>query len=309
MAAFEHLKKNMPDDPRFEIFIAEGSAPSLQRNRAAKEAGGDILYFLDDDSLINPENLDLCCSGMSDPSVAVVGGPSLTPAGDSRLQKLFGYALASPFGSGAVHNRYRAHGKIRETTDKELILCNLAVRRSVFMKFDGFNECLYPNEENEFLERVVSAGYTLLHVPSMSVSRRQRHTLKAFIHQMFNYGRGRAQQTLITQSYSLTSFIPLFFAAYLLLALIGIKHVLLLVPLMIYLAAALVSSLWVLRQTGSLSSLLLLGIYPLMHCVNGAGLFWGLLNGKPGPVHDGSIRIRRLKRLGETFAEQEQLAD
>src|SRR6266571_2838406 len=132
VAACEHLKKIMPDDPGYEILLAEGRAPSRQRNLAASEAGGDVLYFLDDDSLISPENLALCSAGMSDPAVAVVGGPSLTPAGDSRLQQLFGYALASVFGSGAVGNRYRACGKIRETTDKELILCNLAVRRSVF---------------------------------------------------------------------------------------------------------------------------------------------------------------------------------
>lgn len=217
VAACEHLKRILPDDPRYEILLAEGCAPSQQRNRAAREATGDVLYFLDDDSLITPVNLALCLDVMNDPAVAVVGGPSITPGDDSWLQQLFGYALASAFGSGAVHNRYRAYGEPRKTTDKELILCNLAVRRPVFIDLDGFNECLYPNEENEFLERVISAGYTLLHVPAMSVLRSQRRTLKAFIRQMFNYGRGRGQQTLITASYSVTSFIPLFFVAYLIL--------------------------------------------------------------------------------------------
>jgi succinoglycan biosynthesis protein ExoA len=309
VAACEHLKEIMPDDPRYEILLAEGCAPSQQRNRAAQEAGGDVLYFLDDDSLIIPENLALCAAGMSDPSVAVVGGPSITPAGDSPLQQLIGSALASAFGSGAVHNRYCASGETRETTDKELILCNLAVRRSVFADLGGFNECLYPNEENEFLERVTSAGYTLLHVPSMSVYRSQRRTLKAFIRQMFAYGRGRGQQTLITSSYSLTSFIPLFFVIYLVLALLCIKYVLLLVPLVIYLVAALFSSLFVLRRTGRLFSLLLVGLYPLMHIVNGSGLLWGLINGKPEPVHDSSIQIRKIKSFGKTFSERQDQVD
>lgn len=305
VAACLHLKKILPDDPRYEILLAEGCAPSQQRNSAARVAAGDVLYFLDDDSLISPENLSLCSAGMSDPAVAVVGGPSITPAGDSRLQQLIGCALATAFGSGAVYHRYCVHGEIRKTTDKELILCNLAVRRSVFAELGGFNECLYPNEENEFLERATSAGYTLLHVPSMFVHRSQRRTLKAFIRQMFAYGRGRGQQTLITSSYSVTSFIPMFFVIYLILALIFIKYVLLLVPLVIYLCAAFLSSLLVLRRTGRLFSLLLTGLYPLMHVVNGAGLLWGLINGKPDPVQDSSIRIRRLKRLGETFSEQQ----
>jgi cellulose synthase/poly-beta-1,6-N-acetylglucosamine synthase-like glycosyltransferase len=193
------------------------------------------------------------------------------------------------------------HGEMRKTTDKELILCNLAVRRALFMVLGGFNECLYPNEENEFLERVVSAGHTLLHVPAMHVSRSQRRTLKAFIRQMFNYGRGRAQQTLITASYSATSFIPLFFVIYLVFSLIYIKYVLLLAPLVIYLSAAFASSLLIMRRSGRLYPVILLGIYPLMHIVNGLGLLWGLLNGKPDPVRDGSIRVRKIKTFGESF--------
>ena len=301
VAACQHLKQIMSDDLRYEILLAEGCAPSQQRNRAAREAAGDILYFLDDDSLITPENLVCCSVGMSNPAVAVVGGPSLTPAKDSWLQQLFGYALASAFGTGSVNNRYRAHGDARETTDKELILCNLAVRRQVFMDLGGFNECLYPNEENEFLERVASAGYKSLHIPSLSVFRSQRETLKAFIRQMFSYGRGRGQQTLITSSYSVTSFIPLFFVAYLLISLICIKYVFLLIPLVLYILAALASSLLLLARTGRVCTLLLIGMYPLMHCVNGVGLLWGLINGKPEPVQDSSIRIKRIKSLGESF--------
>lgn len=301
VAAGEFLKTNLPDDPCYEVILAEGRAPSQQRNLAAGTAQGDILYFLDDDSLIKPENLAICAAGMSDPKVAVIGGPSVTPSGDSRLQKLFGYALSSAFGSGAVHNRYRIHGRLRKTNDKELILCNLAVRRSVFLELGGFNECLYPNEENEFIERLIAAGYTSLHNPDMFIFRSQRRSLKSFMLQMFSYGRGRGQQTLITSSFSITSFIPLFFVCYLFLSLIGIKYVLLLLPLMLYLSAALAISLWELVKTGNPLALFLFGLFPLMHCINGVGLLWGILNGKPSPVHDNSIQIRIIKSLGESF--------
>jgi len=304
VAAWAHIRKIVPDDPRYEVLLAEGCAPSQQRNRAAREACGDILYFLDDDSLISPENLDGIIYGMSDPCVAVVGGPSLTPASDSRVQQLFGLALASAFGSGAVNNRYRRYGTTRETTEKELILCNLAIRRSVFLKLGGFDERLYPNEENEFLDRVRSAGHTLLYDPSIYVFRSQRPTLTAFIRQMFTYGRGRAQQTLIAGSYSVTNFIPLFFVAYLVLSLIFIKFILLLAPLMLYAVVASVNTFLLICRTGRLSALLLFGIYPLMHAINGVGLLWGLLRGQPHPVHDSSVTVRRLKAIGQLVPEE-----
>lgn len=299
VAACEHLKNILPDEQQYELLLAEGCAPSQQRNLAVAESLGDIVYFLDDDSMITIDNFMLCSQRMIDQTVAVVGGPSVTPVGDSWLQQLFGHALASTFGSGAVHNRYRRCGEVRATTDRELILCNLAVRRSVFTELGGFNECLYPNEENEFLDRVASAGFTLLHDPDMFAFRSQRQTLKAFVRQMFSYGRGRAQQSLITSSYSITSFTPLFFVLYLVIFLLGIKYILLLVPLMLYLAAALASTLLVVYRTGCLYCLLLLTVYPLMHIVNGVGLLWGLMNGKPAPLHDSSIRISKIKKLGK----------
>jgi GT2 family glycosyltransferase len=297
-AACEHIRKIIPGDPRYELLLAEGRAPSQQRNLAAREARGDILYFLDDDSLILPENLDECINCMLDPAVAVVGGPSITPQTDSWLQHVFGLALSSSFGSGAVSNRYRQSGAIRETTDKELILCNLAVRRSIFTDVKGFNESLYPNEENEFLDRVRSVGHKLLHDPSMYVFRSQRPNLKAFVRQMFSYGRGRAQQSLITGSYSLISFIPMFFLAYLFLAFTFIKYPFLLAPIMLYVAAASLNTLLIVHRSGRFSALLLFGIYPLMHVVNGGGLLWGLLCGKPHPVSDSSVTVRRLKDFG-----------
>ena len=305
VAACEQLNRVMPDEPWYEILLAEGNAPSQQRNGAARAATGEILYFLDDDSLATADNFTRCAAAMGDSSVAVVGGPSLTPPGDSWLQQLFGAALASPFGSGGVRNRYRRYGALRATTDKELILCNLAIRRSHFIELGGFNERLYPNEENEFMERVVIAGHRLLHDPAMCIERSQRSTLKAFVRQMFAYGRGRGEQTLLTGSWSLVSFVPLIFDLYLIMLLLGIlSSPLLFVPLAAYLIVDTVSTILELLRSRRLSSLLLIGIFPLMHCVNGLGLVLGLLRGVPPPRHDSDIRIRWVKRFNEGFAEQ-----
>src|SRR5512138_3559476 len=95
-----------PEDA-FEVLVAEGRQPSRQRNRAAQMARGEILYFLDDDSLLEPGNLRRLSCQYADPAVVAVGGPSLTPADDSRRQRCFGLALASVFGGGGVRNRYR----------------------------------------------------------------------------------------------------------------------------------------------------------------------------------------------------------
>lgn len=303
VAALDAIRSLSAEADSYELLIAEGSAPSRQRNLAASAARGELLCFLDDDSLVNPENLRLCAEIMNDENVAVVGGPSVTPASDSPLQQLFGSALSSPLGSGAVRGRYRVFGAVRETTEKELILCNLAIRRSVFVELGGFDERLYPNEENELLDRIKSSGFKLVHNPAMYVYRSQRRSLKAFVRQMFAYGRGRAQQTLISGSFSLVSFVPLFFMLYLILALFSGGNLLLLAPLLLYAALAVLFTSVAICRTGRLYLLALLLIYPLMHCVNGCGLLYGLLGGKPVPLRDDRIVIRRIKEFGQDFPE------
>lgn len=300
--ALDALRLVPASSPPFEVLIAEGCSPSLQRNSAANESRGEILYFLDDDSLAAHECLDICAAIMTDTAVAVVGGPSLTPPDDSQLQRLFGLALSSLFGAGGMRNRYRAAGGVRETTDKELILCNLAIRRSVFMESGGLDERLYPNEENELLDRIQASGHKLLHAPDMAIHRSQRRTIRQFIRQMFSYGRGRAQQTLIAGSGSPVGFIPLLFVLYLALLPFVTASPLLFAPLWLYGTLDAVFTATAIASSGSVAAAALLALFPLMHVSNGLGLLYGLIRGKNGRPASGeqlTVSVRRVKEFGQ----------
>lgn len=282
VAALESLRGIEAAPDQYEILVVEGCSPSEQRNTAARQACGDVLYFLDDDSQTAPNCLNICASVMADTPVAVVGGPSLTPQGDTPLQQLFGLALSSVFGAGAVRNRYRTVGVTRETTDKELILCNLAIRREVFLAAGGLNELLYPNEENELLDRICSTGLKLMHVPELAIHRSQRRTLRLFIRQMYSYGRGRAQQTLIAGPGTIVGFAPLLFLCYLALLPIIPFSSQNLIPLFAYLVLDIIFTVAAILASRSLSPFFLLFLFPLMHISNGFGLLSGLTGGKKG---------------------------
>ena len=303
VAARESLHRLEATPDSFEILVAEGCSPSRQRNSAVQAARGEILYFLDDDSQVTPDTLATCAAIMLDESVAVVGGPSLTPAGDTPLQQLFGSALSSVFGAGANRNRYRAVGDIRSTTDNELILCNLAIRRKIFLEAGGLDERLYPNEENELLDRIKAGGHTLIHVPRMAVQRSQRGSLRLFIRQMFSYGRGRGQQTLIAGPGSFTSFIPLFFLLYLTCLPFAATIQPARVPLYGYLALDILFSIQAVAASGSFCRIGLFFLFPVMHLANGCGLLSGLLSGKGSAADKTSVQsitISRIKEFGQS---------
>jgi hypothetical protein len=300
--ALEALHSLESDPTHFEILIAEGCKPSLQRNRAAQEARGEILYFLDDDSRIPPNALGECAPLFDDENVAALGGPSLTPADDTPLQKLFGLALSSLFGAGGMRNRYRMHGTVRTTSDKELIMCNLAMRRDIFLDAGGLDERLYPNEENELLDRILASGKSLLHVPHLAIRRSQRSTLQQFARQMFSYGRGRAQQTLIAGGGSPIGFIPLFFLIYLFLMPVAAVVPQYAIPLYCYIFLDIIAAAIAMVSSGSVRAILLIALFPLMHISNGLGLLCGLIGGKDGlppPSGNPYITIRRIKEFSQ----------
>lgn len=282
---------------RLELFVSEGSQPSRQRNEAAKKAKGDFLYFLDDDSCPVPDALKRMVGHFEDEKVVVVGGPSITPDADTLLQRTFGAALGSFLGGFSIRNRYKQAGKARITSENELILCNLAFRKSSFVEEGGLNESLYPNEENELMNRLQEKGNKLIHDPEAYILRSQRRTLKAFVRQMLNYGRGRAEQTLISpSSFRPSHLVPTIFLLYLLSAFFS-NNLLYLLPMACYLLANLLSSVytgWNDKESRFLCTLP--PVYLIMHTCYGAGVLWGFLRGVRGlgRVTGGEVVIRQV---------------
>lgn len=202
---------------KLQIIIARGRQPSVQRNRAIREAAGELIYFLDDDSVPGAQNLKIGVAHFADPKVVMVGGPNLCPPDAPPLEQAFAAVMASRVAFGPSRARYTPVGKLRETGEKELILCNLLARRDAFLAAGGFDEALYPNEENALMDDLSAAGGKLLYDPTLTVLRRPRRTLKAFARMVWTYGRGRAEQFRLHPSRgSLMNFAPPLLVLYLL---------------------------------------------------------------------------------------------
>ena len=183
-----------------EIVLARGTSPAKQRNEAVARASGDLLLFLDDDSEPDPQLADRYARFFRDhPDVAAVGGPSVgagTTLAARTASALFGDQLVV----GRTAARYRALGVTRDTDERELILCNLCVRREAFDAAGGFDERLFPNEENEFLLRLKRTGQRLIYNPAFHVQRSHRSSIGELLKSVFGYGRGRGRQLRVRGS-------------------------------------------------------------------------------------------------------------
>ena len=285
---------------KLEIILARGRQPSVQRNAALHVAKGELVYFLDDDSIVRPGNLRRAVEHFRDPKVQMVGGPNLCPSDAPMLEQVFALVLASWLAFGPSWSRYAKVGAVRTTGEKELILCNLLGRRGTLLKHGGFNEALYPNEENALMDNIQRDGGKLLYDPELFVWRRPRRTFGSFCRMLQTYGRGRAEQFRETPTFgSALNFVPPLFLVYLLAVLIprvtpfansvawmpGLYHL----PLAIYGLAVLVQGLALMPSGGALRALCALPLIVLTHLLYGFGFWRGLFTrlksaGEPRPV-------------------------
>jgi succinoglycan biosynthesis protein ExoA len=267
---------------KLEIIVARGKQPSVQRNTALRSARGDLIYFLDDDSTPPPGNLRHAIAAFSDPQVKMLGGPNLCPADAPFLEQVFALVHASWLAFSSSRARYASVGKVRESSEKELILCNLITRRDAMLELGGFNEALYPNEENALMDELQKRGGKLLYDPAFIVYRRPRHSLKAFAKMLLNYGRGRAEQFRLHPSLgSAPNFAPPMFCVYLVtLAVFGVLQnrffPWLAIPLWCYLLLVLGQAVVLMPGGGVMRSICAIPLIILTHVLYGAGFWRGL---------------------------------
>ena len=270
-----------------EIIVARGRQPSVQRNTALRAAHGELVYFLDDDSVAPPDSLRRAASQFSDSRVQIVGGPNLCPPDAPPLEKIFALVLSSWIAFGPSRARYTTVGKLRDSGEKELILCNLVARRETMLEHGGFNEALYPNEENALMDEIQKSGGRLIYDPELSVHRRPRRSIKSFAKMLMTYGRGRAEQFRVHPTFgSALNFVPPLFCVYL-LALVVLECLPLetslapvklfaAVPLAIYLTAIILQTLALVPAGGLIRSLLAIPLLLVSHVCYGLGFWRGL---------------------------------
>jgi succinoglycan biosynthesis protein ExoA len=280
---------------KLEIILARGKHPSVQRNAALRAATGEIIYFLDDDSTPLPGNLRRAIEHFSAVEVKMAGGPSLCPPHAPNLQQAFALTMGARLAFASSCARYRGVGRPRATSEKELILCNLLARRDAVLELGGFNEALYPNEENALMDELQKRGGKLLYDPELVVYRPPRPTFRAFCKMLLNYGRGRAEQfRLHPTPGSAANFVPPLFCLFL-VALPFLPAVFQWV-LAIYGAAVLLQAIAVVPARKLLWTPAILGLIFTSHIFYGLGFWRGCLTRPkpPPPAISAEVKLERL---------------
>jgi cellulose synthase/poly-beta-1,6-N-acetylglucosamine synthase-like glycosyltransferase len=280
---------------RLEILVARGRQPSVQRNTAMRAARGELIYFLDDDAQPEPGNLRRATPHFVDAQVKMLGGPNLCPSDAPLLEQVFAVVLGSWLAFGPSRARYDSVGETRATGEKELILCNLMARRDAVLELGGFDEALYPNEENALMDGLQQRGWKLMYDPQFIAHRRPRRTLGSFFKMLLTYGRGRAEQfRLHPTPGSALNFVPPLFCLYLVLAPVaaGWLGAWAFAPLAAYGLVVGWQTLASMGRKGFLRSLLALPLLVASHVFYGLGFWRGLTTRLKSPDEKPATEVK-----------------
>jgi cellulose synthase/poly-beta-1,6-N-acetylglucosamine synthase-like glycosyltransferase len=172
---------NAPSDSRSRDIAARWnvrylveSRPGLSfaRNAGCRASTADVLAFLDDDSIPEPDWLRALAAGFADPSVLAVTGRILPPAASVPAGVPFNLDL------GPERRRFDRNDPLwfeKANFGGIGIGCNMAIHRRAFGIWSGFDERLgrgtpmHSGEESHAFFRLIEAGAVIAYLPEARV--------------------------------------------------------------------------------------------------------------------------------------------
>jgi len=181
---------------------------AIALNRAVKKAKGEILFFLDSDTVMDRGCLSRLVPWFTKPDIGVVSPKYLAQKSKRILPRL-----------AALENNFNSSFFKADMFFGSMISirgCGVAVRRDFFEKVGGWSETIV--EDVDFAGKTLRAGYRIHYEPSAIVRTKESETLKDLKSQRIRWGKGAAYSFLNYRSvYSKNTQFTLHFFPYIFL--------------------------------------------------------------------------------------------
>ena len=163
--------------------------PGKKRDMALSHCTGEIVAFIDDDTIPRWDWLRNAVRWFEDDRIAAVGGPAPTPATDSLRQAASGAVYSSWLVAGTQSYRYfPAAGRWVDDYPS----CNLFIRRSVLAQLGGFNTAFWPGEDTILCSKIThELKKKIWYDPDAVVYHHRRPLFRGHLHQIRRYSEHR----------------------------------------------------------------------------------------------------------------------
>jgi GT2 family glycosyltransferase len=193
-----------------QYFQEEVPGINRARNRALQEAQTDLVAFIDDDAIPDPNWLRSLTCNFDDPTVAMVTGLTMPLELETEAQELFEFY--SPFNRGFQRIVFDQNNLNPLTIGNIGAGVNMAVRRQLIDELGGFDEALdagtpmYSGGEAELFIRVLSRDHRIVYDPDALNWHRRRRSREELRQTVYGYGVGIyafwAQKLIVDKEFS-----------------------------------------------------------------------------------------------------------
>lgn len=156
----EALAQTFPDVTYLRSDVSRG--PCFQRNRGLELASTEVVFPLDDDSmLVDPSTIATALRGFGDATVGIAAMPFRNSLQSDRI--------VQPFAFGETANLF------------DFVACSHGVRRQAVIDCGGYNEALfYMGEETDLALRLFDVGWRSIVVDSPPINHLQPPARRSF---------------------------------------------------------------------------------------------------------------------------------
>jgi GT2 family glycosyltransferase len=179
---------------RIRYIHEERPGLNIARNRALREASGEIVVFCDDDAVPDRDWLRAHLRNFDDPLVMCVTGLTMPLELETKAQEIF--ERYSPFGRGFRRKVYDNSTLSPWQAGCAGAGANMSLRRSALEYIGDFDEALdagtltYSGGDTEYFSRILSLGFRIVYEPAALSWHRHRRTLEELRQTYYGYGVG-----------------------------------------------------------------------------------------------------------------------
>lgn len=186
----KHIVERFENNLDIRYFVKRNEGQGFARNYGFERAQGDYFIVFDSDILVPENYLELVKDNLAENEWDAFGGPDAAHDSFKPIQKAISYSMTSPFTTGGIRGNKKHVGDFHPRS------FNMGISRKVWEQTGGY-KLSRRSEDIEFSIRMIKQGFRVGLIPEAFVYHKRRTSLNQFFKQIYNFGKGRIDISLL----------------------------------------------------------------------------------------------------------------